>query len=706
MNAPLPQIATHVDINAIAVALGVSRQAAQDQANKESWPFEVRKGRGGPKHWYERAKLPKEVASAIQAKIMQEILLPPGAGSSLPAPVLPGGAVGAVAAGPSYLLDDTARLGESARTGVLAAVDRLTQSAGCSREAAITVLLTQAKAGMLDEVTTAQLKLAKTARGRKGNGFPSARTLKRWLQRQRSNDLAPRKRQKDMGVPAWASAFLNFYQQPQKPSVQESYRDFLKTWDGEPVSVHQVRRFLAKIGTVSLAEGRMLPREIKAIKPFVRRTFEHLLPNDVWSADGHTFDAEVQHPLTGRPFRPEITAIVDIRTRRAMGFSVDLAESSFAVLDAIRHAVERNGIPAIFYVDNGSGYKNNLISGYKNALISDNGIGLMGRLGCDVKYSLPYNSQARGVIERLHQTLLVQAAKRLPSYIGAKMDREAKLLNFKITRKAIKQGGALPMLPWESFIAYCNEQIAEYNARPHRSLKGKSPDQVWEDYRAQGWEPHTLHEGEADSLFRPRIARTVARGEVKFSNNIYFSNALTEFHGDAVQIAYDIHDAHRVWVYDSEGKFITTAEFMANAQKYFPDSVVDQARDKRAAGRRKLAERKIEEIEAERTGRPALEIVPDLHAELIRQARDMMVEPPEPALVVVDAEKPAEESAPVERDTPEKRYRHWLQLNAIVEAGSALSGDELKRWGLYQKSNEYRAQQRLHQEKSQSTAAR
>jgi putative transposase len=66
---------------------------------------------------------------------------------------------------------------------------------------------------------------------------------------------------------------------------------------------------------------------MKNIKPFVRRDISQLQPNDVWTADGHTFDAEVQHPMHGRPFRPEITAIIDVATRRIIGWSVGLAES-------------------------------------------------------------------------------------------------------------------------------------------------------------------------------------------------------------------------------------------------------------------------------------------------------------------------------------------------------------------------------------------
>ena len=674
-------------------------------ATRENWSKRQRQGRGGGFE-YPIQSLPVVTVQAI----LERHISPSGSdSSSLGAPSsaltplwtkVAKTAAGAFYSDDETLLTDQQRLEKNARSGVLSAIERLMKTAGCSKEAAMTTLLTQARAGQMDQTLLNMLRLARDPRGRSGDGVPSIRTLKRWLSKAKVNALAPRKREKNLTVPAWAKAFLAIYQQPQKPTTAEAYRDFCKVWEGESVSIHQVRRWLDKIGTVSLAEGRMLPREIKAIKPFVRRTFDELLPNDVWSADGHTFDAEVQHPYHGRPFRPEITTIIDIRTRRVVGYSVDLAESSFAVLDAIRTAVEHNGIPAIFYTDNGSGYD--------NALMTEAGIGLMGRLGCESKNSLPYNAQAKGVIEKLNDTLWVKAAKRLPSYIGAKMDREAKLYHFKLTRKAIKQGGEVPVLGWDQFIAYADYCVAEYNARQHRSLKGKSPDQVWKEFRDNGWAPHLLLDGEADILFRPRLVRTAQRGEVQLFNHTYFSKLLTEFHGETVQVGYDIHKPEKVWIYDADGRFICTAEFMANARAYFPTSVVEKARDKRAEGRIKRHQDHIEEIEAERRGGRFLEQAKkDELTDLSRLAREMMAEP-----IKVEVERVAKEEQQNivqlrDEPTPAQKFQRWLDLNKIVEEGRIIEGnDDLKFWNLYQQSNEFRSQMRLHKEKSQSTAAR
>lgn len=304
-----------------------------------------------------------------------------------------------------------------------------------------------------------------------------------------------------MRVPSWAKDFLALWQVPQKPSVEEAHRDFVKQWPG--VSVHQVRRFIAKLGTVTRERGRMGAREIKNIRPFIRRDWSNFEPNDAWIADGHTFDAEVQHPLHGRPFRPEITVFIDGGTRRVTGWSLGLAENAIGVADALATGVRLCGLPAIVYGDNGAGYRANLLT--------DEATGILSRIHASPEFALPYNSQGKGIIERLHRTLWVPAAKELPSYVGACMDKEARLAQFKLTRKALKQGGAMPLIPYDVFVNFIGEKVAIYNARPHRSLGMISPDSAWASWMARGWKAERLTEKELVDFFRPRIERTVVR---------------------------------------------------------------------------------------------------------------------------------------------------------------------------------------------------
>jgi putative transposase len=210
---------------------------------------------------------------------------------------------------------------------------------------------------------------------------------------------------------------LKLWAKPQKPTLAACLELLPSYYSGKQPSYTQAWSFIKKLGAVSREKGRMGSRDIKNIKGFIHRDSSDLMPADVYTADGHCFDAEVAHPLHGKPFRPEITAILDVATRKLVGWSVSLSESSWAVLDAIRMCATLHGIPAMFYVDNGSGYKNDVLTAQ--------GRGVLSRLNITVSHALPYNSQGKGVIERSHKTLWVNAAKNLPTYIGKDMDAEA-----------------------------------------------------------------------------------------------------------------------------------------------------------------------------------------------------------------------------------------------------------------------------------------
>ena len=491
-------------------------------------------------------------------------------------------------------LTDKQRAERDARSGVLAAIRRLQASSGCSQEAAMTTLLTTAQAGKLDPTLDNLLRLARDPRGRAGDGYPAIRTLKRWL---KATDLAPKIVQQNMTVPAWAPALMKLYSQPQKPSLASCMEGLPAQLQAgvAPPSYHAARRFIDKLGNVERQRGRMMPRELKNLMPFKRRDASSFTPDAIYTADGHTFDAEVSHPRHGKAFRPEITTVLSVPTRRCVGWSAGLAESTWAVMDALRNAVETGGIPAIWYVDNGSGYK--------NASMEDEVVGFVrGKLGTHIEHSLPYNSQARGVEERSHKSIWVRGAKKLPTYMGADMDRQARQKVFKLTRAHLRDTGSSPLLmAWADFIAWCQGEIDAYNARPHRALPkfrdaatGKlrhmSPDEAWQAAIDEGWAPTMVTADEAQDLFRPEVIATTSRGEVRLHGNLYFSHDLKEFTGDKVRVGYDIHDGGRVWVRDMAGRLICVAEFEANKTSYFPQSAIDRA----AAGRAQARERRLE----------------------------------------------------------------------------------------------------------------
>jgi putative transposase len=682
-----------------------TQRGVLDRATRENWPVIEAKGSGGPGGIRREYAPPAPIMAAIRAKAAQTLV----------ASVQPSTALIIRPESTASHQIETAEqaLKTDARRGVLQALERMMAQTGYPLKRCAQMLVSMAKTGHASEQMIAMLKLARDERGRcSEDGLPSDRSLLRFVERERNGELAPKVRQRDMSIPAWAPSFLVHFQRPEKPTVAHAYEEWAKSMGRENVpSIYVVRRFLEKVGSVAREVGRMGGNELKSVRPFVRRKFDQLLPDDIFSADGHTFKGEVQHPIHGKAFRPELTEVVSIGTRKVVGWSAGLAESSYVVVDALRRAVETHGIPAIFYVDNGSGYKNHTLT--------DIATGMIARLGIDMRHSLPYNSQARGVIERLHQTLWVKLAKKLPGYMGKDMDREAKLAVFKLSRKALKPGAVekMPLLSWQGFLDACQERIDEYNATPHRSLqkitcpttgrrRNMTPNEAWDLHVAQGFESHMVSDIESRPLFRPQILRPVRRGEIQLFSNTYFARELEEFGGDQMRIGYDVHDPHHVWVYDDEGRFVCKAEWNGNKRDYMPKSVVDQAREKRAIAREKRLGVHLEEVRAERYGTPAIEMpesvnipgfltvkVSDLPARAAEA--ELIMEPPQPQpLQRAIAPDPLPELVPATPawavpETPDGRWAAWLELGAIPE--EEITDEKQKIWRMtYQSTAEFR----------------
>ncbi|MDR2220681.1 MAG: DDE-type integrase/transposase/recombinase, partial [Methylobacillus sp.] len=413
-----------------------TKRNMNDLADRENWPRQNRAGRGGGFEYQPPATILKLIREHTVQKMVQ----------SAKVEHVPTTLINVPASIPTTDLKDWQRSTAEARAAICAEVKRLADIGGTTK--AVKTMINLAALGRLPEHLQCLVPVANAKAGADGKRTLSRTSIYRWLAESAAGGvgkLSPKQRTTSR-IPAWAPYFLGLFQQPQKPSIQyclEKLPNILPA--GVPLpSYGQASRFIKKMSNVDAQRGRMGNREIKSIRPFVRRDTTQMWPGDAYTADGHTFDAEIAHPAHGKPFRPEITTIIDVATRRAVGWSAGLAESTWAVLDALRHACINGGIAAIFYVDNGSGYK--------NAAMASETTGFMARLGITLSHSLPYNSQARGIIERSHKTIWVRGAKTMPTYMGAAMDCEAKQTAYKVTRADIKLvGTSRALMSWTEF---------------------------------------------------------------------------------------------------------------------------------------------------------------------------------------------------------------------------------------------------------------
>lgn len=506
------------------------------------------------------------------------------------------------------------RLVMEARATILLAIEAMAAASGAGKDAAIRALIDSAARGTLSE---AQARVFTTAND-KASGASGARvsrsSIYRWFAAREQAGvagLAPLATRQKSDLPAWFDAFLPHYNRPSKPSVAEALRAYARTLPpGAPAPAEkQVRRCLAKMPQLALMKGRMGKLAMRSRMAYTARDFSDLLPTSVYSADGKTFDAEIAHPIHGQPFRPELTTIVDIATRKVVGWSAALDESTFAVVDALRHACATAGIPAIFYTDRGPGYR--------NAAMDAPLTGFLARAGITPMRALPYNSQAKGAIERFNQ-VYTPSAKGMATYIGRDMDKEAKLLVFKTTRRELALTGTSRLLPgWDAFLAHVDRDIAAYNTRPHSSLprlrdpqlgrnRHMTPDELWA-LKTENFDLIVPDADELADMFRPYVVRRTRRALVDWLGNSYFAPALEAHDGREVIVGYDIHDASRVFVREIDlvdgdrvpGRLIAVAAFEGHKTRYVPLTAERAAMEKRAKGRLLRLERHAEEARQE-----------------------------------------------------------------------------------------------------------
>ncbi|MDL2266802.1 transposase family protein [Desulfovibrio sp. OttesenSCG-928-G15] len=478
------------------------------------------------------------------------------------------------------------------------------------KEAAVQEVVKAAKDGALPPHLQALVPVAnaKFGQGTKKTGL-SRDPLYKWMRGLKEKGmpgLAPGIRQADMSIPVWAPLFLKYYQRPQRPSIKQAYSEFYAEYvisaaTQAPPSYDAVKRFVHKMAVQAAQTGRVTGNAMLKLKAHKLRSTKDLYPGDVYTADGTTFDAEIQHPQHGRPFKPEVTLIVDVATRRCVGLSLCWAENSMTVLDALRMACLYGGIPSMFYTDNGPGYR--------NAFLAGPSVGMCTRLGIEITHSIPGRPQGKGLMERAVQTICEPAAKKFRSCMHADMDPDTGKKVFKISRAQIKKHGSSPLLPtWADFCETMLERVQEYNSTPHRALPkhtdletGKlrhmSPDEYWRRFEESGkWEPVRVTADVSEDLWMPSEVRKAHNGMIEFYNGKYYSAALEEFHGERVEVRYDIWDSSKVFIHKIHGPRICVAKLDGNTIPYFPASRLEAARANRQKAQLIRLERKAQEI--------------------------------------------------------------------------------------------------------------
>lgn len=329
-------------------------------------------------------------------------------------------------------------------------------------------------------------------------------------------------------------------------------------------NVALAKRYLDKefdeIAAMSLSTFRRLWRKVDpAIRAMASGGAEALLSNqlrNVYTPKGrnaiwHIDSMEcpiwvVPEGSTTEVVKPWLVTVEDGYSRRIMSVLLTMSRPTskdvvVAVADAIRvkqlsvEGGEVGGVPEVVHTDNGSEFKNNVLSQG------------LARLGIRRKFSYPYLKHLNGKVERLQQTIQRQLFARLPGYSqGPK----------SLSRKDI-YGEEIAVLGERALLAYLLDWVEEYNStHPHSALGGQSPNQVW----CADQTPIRRADPEAVRLSMLEAAgtRKVGARGVFFNNRYFTAPELAPLVGQKVTLRFMPHDESFVEVF-FEDEWVCTA---------------------------------------------------------------------------------------------------------------------------------------------------
>ncbi|EEA0729279.1 DDE-type integrase/transposase/recombinase [Salmonella enterica subsp. enterica serovar Newport] len=546
-------------------------------------------------------------------------------------------------------LTEQQRLIADARCVLVREVDRL-RNLSETRAGAIAFISAESRNGLLPERLQRAVDQANARKGKRAG--VSVRSLQEWYSLYHSTSdatqrlvlLAPGQPQKlKPDNCAWWVAFKSYYGVPTGESAKAAWRKFKAWWQeqyrDQPAvlaampSYDAVLRMLKKEPLYRRMAGRVSGSAKRAYEVYSKRDWSMMPVNGVWISDGKSLDMKVLHPIYNRPFTPELTMVIDGRTRVVVGWSLSLAENRFAVAEAYRHGMENFGKPLFVYSDNGGGEK--------NKMLDDEEVGIFSRMHVDHMTGIPGNPQARGIIERLNGVIPVNLARRFATYNGRNADPEfVRVMSKKMVSltNALRQGKELTteqkrtlgLIPdWNTLTQAVGEEIEKYNQSHEHSELPKVNGQHMSPlaYRkfvleTEGDDIEYVTAQELRDMFLPEEIRTAARGWIQLGTNDYFAKELIEVDQEKVRVAFNPHDAQEVYIRRLDGTFVCTAVWNGNKRAPVPVARVEKAMQERVDRQVKRGQAIIQD--AQDSLRPSIEHKPDMDLSLLS------VRPPEP----------------------------------------------------------------------------
>lgn len=375
--------------------------------------------------------------------------------------------------------------------------------------------------------------------------------------------------------------------------------------------------------------------------PYIRRRYGDLASNDIWVCDNHTFDILVDDGKSEKPVRMYLTAFLDVRARKMVGWYVTDNPCSDATLMALRRGIERYGLPRLIYSDNGREFLTHDIGGRGFRKSADTGKHepptILQLLGIEFRTAMVKNAKAK-IIERAFRSLKEGFSRLFEGYTGGSITERPERLK-KTEKQAFNFTGV------DEFRGYVDSYIQGiFNKTPSKAegMEGKSPDEIYTKYLC---EQRTATPKQLNLLMlrNSRMVKVQRNGVklVLYGEEYWFrSDELTYSHiGEKVYFRYNPDDLREVRVYNESDQFLCTAQ-QEGALSYFTankEEARERIRETRKLKKQVEAYKKLKGIEAE----DALSLMMDKAAAQMKEPEKLN---PDVIRPIFSTEEAAEES--------------------------------------------------------------
>ena len=275
-------------------------------------------------------------------------------------------------------------------------------------------------------------------------------------------------------------------------------------------------------------------------------------PGDVWMIDGTPLQFYCKDEHSGRLVRLNLFVILDVCTRKVVGFDIAYTENKESILKAFKNAITLTGhLPAEVVSDNFSANKTEELKKLQ-AFAQSAGMGW--------RHAMPGNAQDKSYVERFFGSFQTMVCALYDDYIGEGIMSKRNIMrpSKEFLMQYVKKNGYVGK---NQMVKRIISMVARYNATERPTIP--VPNETYKTLP----KPHTTKVDDVifSRLFWTETEHTVRRGMVKFKINydyqnfeIYEHDLKLRLQGQKVRVRYNPENLEEIFLFEYEtDEFLT-----------------------------------------------------------------------------------------------------------------------------------------------------